>query len=308
MALFFLLFRIVFVLLLSPLCVGIIRTVKARMQNRHGASIVQPYRNLIKLFHKDEVVSHDASWIFMIAPYIVFTSTLLIASSIPIVPLQFFAPAGDILIFIYAIALGIFFLALSGLDPASAFGGTGSSREMTLATIAEGGLLFTLLVVAVRVGSTNLGTIAVSMHTIPFTHYLPILIAFFGFFIVLLSENARYPFDNPATHLELTMVHEAMILEYSGKRLALMELASANKLFIFLIIAATIFLPGLSTATTFFGLLMTIAFTLAKAFLLAVGIAVLESSIPKLRYFRLPNLLFTSFAISVIALIIVLII
>ncbi len=297
-------FQILFVLLFSPLCMGVIRKVKALMQNRQGASVFQPYRNLAKLFHKDEVISHDASWIFMVAPYVVFASTLLLAVAVPIGLTQPFTPIGDLLVFIYIIALGTFFLALSGLDTGSAFGGTGSSREMTLAAIAEGGLLFTLLVPAFVVGSTNLGTITANIHEVPFTHYLPIFIAFIGFFIVLLSENARYPFDNPATHLELTMVHEAMILEYSGKRLALMEWASANKLFIFLIVGTAVFFPGISNASTPIAVGATAVLTLCKALLLAVGIAVIESSIPKLRYFRLPNLLFTSFAMAVIALII----
>ncbi len=298
-------FQIVIVLLLSPLCIGVIRKVKALMQNRRGASIFQPYRNLNKLFHKDEVVSHDASWIFLAAPYIVFVSTLVIASSVPILFVPAFAPAGDFLVVIYMVALGAFFLSLAGMDPGSAFGGTGSSREMTLASIAEGGLLFTLLVPALIAGSTNINTIAATIGSASFAQYVPLLVAFIGFFIVLLSENARYPFDNPATHLELTMVHEAMILEYSGKRLALMEWAAANKLFIFLVLASNLFFPsGIGNTPTALSIFFAGAFTLVKVGILTFAIAVIESSIAKLRYFRLPDLLFTSFVMGVMALII----
>ncbi|MEK7122405.1 MAG: NADH-quinone oxidoreductase subunit H [Patescibacteria group bacterium] len=297
------LFNILFVLLLSPLCIGLIRTIKARMQNRRGASVFQPYRNLVKLFHKDEVISEDASWIFRCAPFIIFSSTLVIATGIPIV-FAFattFAPAGDILVFIYLGALGAFFLALAGMDPGSAFGGTGSSREMTLAAVAEGGLLTTLLVPAFVAGSTQMTVIAATIAVLPIGAIIPLIVAFIGFFIVLLSENARYPFDNPATHLELTMVHEAMILEYSGKRLALMEWAAANKLCLFLIVAANLYVPsfGIQNSTLVVG-----ALTLGKVLILAGVIALLESSIPKLRYFRLPDLLFTSFVLALIALVI----
>lgn len=298
-------FQLAFVLLVSPLCIGVIRKVKARMQNRVGASVFQPYRNLAKLFHKDEVISQDASWIFRSAPYVVFASTLAIATSLPIAFVPAIAPAGDILVVIYLVALGTFFLALGGMDPGSAFGGTGSSREMTLAAIAEGGLLGTLLVPAFIAGSTNLGAIAESIGTLPFASFIPLVVAFIGFFIVLLSENARYPFDNPATHLELTMVHEAMILEYSGKRLALMEWAAANKLCIFLIIAATVFFPSsIGGGTTLVSTALVGMMTFVKVVVGATIIALIESSIPKLRYFRLPDVLFTSFVLALIALII----
>lgn len=298
-------FQIAIVLLFSPLCIGVIRKVKARMQNRVGSSVLQPYRTLQKLFRKDEVISQDASWIFAVAPYVIFTSTLVIASSLPIAFVPAFAPAGDILVLIYVVAMGAFFLALAGMDTGTAFGGTGASREMTLAALAEGGLLFTLLVPAYIVGSTNIGVITSRIGTLSLFQYAPLLLAFVGFFVILLSENARYPFDNPATHLELTMVHEAMILEYSGKRLALMEWAAANKLFIFLVLASNLFFPSmLSTTVTGTTFVVAGAITIGKVFFLTGVIALIESSIPKLRYFRLPDLLLTSFVFGVIALII----
>jgi len=298
-------FQLVFVLLFSPLCVGVIRKVKARMQNRFGASIFQPYRNLAKLFHKDEVISQDASWIFMVAPYVVFASTLAIAVSVPFAFMPGFSPTGDLLVILYLVALGAFFMSLAGIDPGSAFGGTGSSREMTLAAIAEGGLLFTLLIPALIAGSTNIGTIANAIGASAFPQLIPLLIAVIGFFIVLLSENARYPFDNPSTHLELTMVHEAMILEYSGKRLALMEWAAANKLFIFLVLTANLFFPsGIGPASNVLVIGLAAIATLCKALILACVIALIESSIAKLRYFRLPDLLFTAFVMGIVALII----
>src|SRR3989344_361117 len=222
---------------LSPLSIGIIRKIKARVQNRVGASIFQPYRDLLKLFRKDEVVSEDASWIFLAAPYIVFGTTLAIASGLPILSPTFaFLPMGDVLVFAYLLAAGAFFLALAGVDVGGAFGGFGGSREMMIASLTEGGLILSLIAAAFLADSTNLSGIAIGIAQLQGIALLPLLIAAAAFAISLLAENARYPVDNPATHLELTMVHEAMILEYSGTRLALMEWAAANKLLIFTVL------------------------------------------------------------------------
>src|SRR3990167_6878272 len=239
---------------LSPLTLGIIRKVKARAQNRSGASVLQPYRDLIKLFHKDEVISADASWIFSAAPVIVFAATLALAPRLPFfspAP-SFFSPRG-LLVFVYFIATGAFFLALAGLDTGSGFGGIGSSREMTIAALTEGGLILSLVAVALLTGAANLGIMSAAVSGLSGMALLPLSIAAAAFSIALLAENARYPVDNPATHLELTMVHEAMILEYSGPKLALMEWASASKLLIFIAVFVNIFFPwglGASLAPT----------------------------------------------------------
>lgn len=289
--------------LLSPLFVGVIRKIKARLQNRQGASIFQPYSDLHKLFGKDESISRDASWIFKAMPYLLFASTIAICFSLPLITTAFRNNlVGDFLIIIYLLAFGTFFLALAGIDTGSAFGGFGSSREMTVAALAEGGLIFSMLVVSIIAHSTNLIDVIHSVSSLSLVSFLPVFLAFIGFCIVLLAETGRFPFDNPATHLELTMIHEAMILEYSGKRLALIEWAAANKLLIFLAIGANLFFPwGITSLLTPGAILVSLAIFLAKTLVLAISIAVIESSIAKFRFFRLPDLLFTSLIISMIA-------
>ena len=288
---------------LSPLCVGVIRKIKARFQNRQGASIFQPYNDLWKLFHKDEVISRDASWIFRFAPFAIFGATLAVSASIPIFA-SFLSNnfTGDILVVIYILAIGTFFLALAGLDVGGAFGGFGASREMTVSSLAEGGLLFSLLVLSFVSGTTNLFSISGTIDSLSLASLLPVVLAFLGFFIVLLAETARFPFDNPSTHLELTMIHEAMIIEYSGKRLALIEWASANKLLIFITLGSSLFFPmGIAHSMGFIAIAAAILFYLLKVLVFCVVIAIIESSIAKLRLFRLPDLLLFSFILSIIA-------
>jgi formate hydrogenlyase subunit 4 len=288
---------------LSPLFIGIVRKVKARFQNRTGASIFQPYRDIWKLLHKDEVISGDASRVFTAAPYLIFSSTLVLGAGIPLFSTVFSGQyLGDLLTFIYLVAFGTFFLALAGLDVGSPFGGFGSSREMTIAALTEGGLMFSILSVAFLAHSTNLFTISAAVSSLSVYSFAPVIIAFAGFIIAMLAETARFPFDNPATHLELTMIHEAMILEYSGKRLALMEWAAANKFFIFLALGANLFLPwGISSGEGAAGMVLALAFLLVKVLGISLFVAVLESSMAKFRYFRLPDLLFVSFILSAIA-------
>ena len=288
--------------LLSPLLIGIVRKVKAYMQNRAGASVLQPYRDLVKLYTKNEVISEDASWIFRVAPYVIFGITLALAAGVPLVgPLSTYLPTGDILVFAYLLAGGAFFLALAGMDTGSAFGGFGASREMMIAALTEGGLVLSLAGIAFMAGSTNFASIALALSHVSAAAYLPLALLAAAFSIALLAENARMPVDNPATHLELTMVHEAMILEYSGKRLALIEWAAANKLLIFIVVLCNVFFPW---GTSVFGI-GALVVTFAKIFVAAAGIALLESTIAKHRIFRLPDLLFTSFVISLIAIFII---
>lgn len=288
---------------LSPLCTGIIKKIKAKLQNRQGASIFQPYKDLWKLLHKDEVVSRDASAIFRYAPFIIFAVTILVGASIPLfASLPGNTATGDMLIIVYALAIATFFLALAGMDTGSAFGGFGSSREMTLSALAEGGLIFSLLTLALINGTTNLFAIAASSFGAG-QHFFSVLLAFIGFFIVLLAETARFPYDNPDTHLELTMIHEAMILEYSGKKLALMEWASANKLLIFFAIGANLFFPfGLAHSGGVLVIVAGMAVFIAKVVIFCLAVAVLESGMSKFRFFRLPDLLLISFIINIVAL------
>lgn len=298
-----LILQLIFVPVISPFLIGVIRLTKARLQNRRGASVFQPYREVAKLLHKDEVISADASWITRVAPYLVFTTTLVAAVGIPLVTTaSVLTPLGDFLVVIYLFALGTFFLALAGLDAGSAFGGFGSSREMTIAALAEGGLIVSLLAVALVAHTTNLTNMVLALGSMPMVASAPLLVAALAFLIALVAENSRMPVDNPATHLELTMVHEAMILEYSGKRLALMEWAAANKLAIFFALAVNLFVPwGVATSLALPLLVVSLLLVLIKLVVLAIAVGVLESVVAKLRFFRVPDLLFTSLILGVIA-------
>ncbi len=304
---FYLIAQALLIPALSPVCIGIIRKIKALMQNRRGPSIFQPYRDIYKLLHKDEIISADATPIFLIAPYIVFATTLVVAMSIPL--LGTFLPTigtSDIIAVMYILALGTFFLALAGIDIGGPFGGFGASREMTISALAEGGLLFSLFALARMYGTTDLLAMPQALITMPTNVSIMLVTAlsFFGFSVALLAENARYPFDNPATHLELTMMHEAMIIEYSGKRLALMEWAAANKLFIFITLGANLFFPwGIATTTNILAVILSLGIFFIKMTGFCIAIALIESTIAKLRLFRLPNLLLLSCIASGIAII-----
>jgi formate hydrogenlyase subunit 4 len=287
-----------FALALAPLVVGFVRWLKARMQNRSGAPPWQPYFELMKLFGKEAVVSGNASWLFRSAPYIVFVSTLAVAFLVPFLFVsQAFDTVGDLLAVVYLLLLGTFFLALAGLDPGTAFGGMGSSREMTVAAIAEPTIAVAIFSVALGAGSTNLGRIVAQTLATPANAISPgHLLAFAALFIVTLAETGRLPVDNPATHLELTMIHEAMILEYSGRYLALIEWAAALKLTIFLSLLANLFVPwGVATTIAPLGLSVAMIALLLKFGFFAFVIAVLETRVAKLRLFRVPELLGVTF-------------
>jgi len=295
------------VVIISPLFVGVIRKMKAKFQNRRGANIFQPYMNLWKLFHKDEVISSDASWIFKYTPYILFAITIAVSLIIPF--LTTFAPfqsTSDFLVIIYLLAIGTFYIALAGMDTGNAFGGTGSSREMTIAASAEAGFILSILPLVIISKSTNLFTITQSILHTNSNLLIGVGIAFVAFVIILLAETNRYPFDNPSTHLELTMIHEAMVLEYSGKRLALMEWAASNKLLIFMILGINMFLPwGISESFTFGGILLAFCFMVLKISMISLFIAILESFIAKYRFFRLPQLLLSSTILGIIAIVLI---
>ncbi|NCN25556.1 formate hydrogenlyase [Candidatus Falkowbacteria bacterium CG10_big_fil_rev_8_21_14_0_10_37_14] len=292
-----------FVPAVSPLFIGLIKKIKARFQNRQGASVFQSYRDIWKLLHKDEVISSDASWIFRLAPFIVFIVTVIVGASIPLFTTVFKQLlTSDLLIVIYTLAGGTFFLALAGLDTGSAFGGFASSREMTISALAEGSFVLSLFTVALIIGSTNLFVIADSKNILFNNFFLPTILAFFSFFIVMLAESGRFPFDNPATHLELTMIHEAMILEYSGKRLALMEWAAANKFFILAALGANLFFPwGIAQNLNLLPVAIGVIVVLVKIIIMCLVVAFIESVTAKFRFFRLPDLLITSIVLSAVA-------
>jgi formate hydrogenlyase subunit 4 len=291
-------------LALAPGLVGVIRLIKARLQNRRGASIWQPYRTLRKLFAKTVIVSETASWIFRVTPVVVFASTVAITFMLPLLvvsPTR--VGVGDLLVVVYLLLLGTFFLALAGLDPGSAFGGMGASRAMAVAALAEPAIALAIFSLALGARSTNLGEIVARTLIDPATALAPgHLLAFAALFIVALAETGRLPVDNPATHLELTMIHEAMLLEYSGRYLALLEWAAALKLLIFLSLLANLFVPwgvpaGLAPAPLALGLVALAA----KLLLLTVALALLETAVAKLRLFRVPELLAGSFALALLS-------
>lgn len=302
-------FNAVVIPALAPLVLGVVRKVKAHMQSRVGASVLQPYRDLGKLFRKDEVISEDASWIFLAAPYVVFGTTVALSWGIALLGGAAVYPAlGDLLVFVYVVAASTFFLALASYDTGSGFGGFGASREMMIAALAEGGMMFSLVAAAFLTGTPYLAMMPSALVELPLATLLPLALAGAAFFIALLAENARYPVDNPATHLELTMVHEAMILEYSGGRLALMEWASVTKLLVFIAIFTSVFIPwSPETTHSLPGALLWFGVFLAKIIVTAFAIAMIESVMAKLRIFRVPDFLLTSFVLSVIALILIVI-
>lgn len=289
---------------LAPGLVGLVRWMKARLQNRRGAPAWQPYRELAKLFQKEVVVSRNASWLFRAAPFIVFASTVAVIFLLPLlaVPLPLDA-VGDLLVVVYLLLLGTFFLALAGLDPGSPFGGMGASRAMTVAALAEPSVALAIFALALSAGSTNLGQIVARTMADPATALSPgHLLAFAALFIVTLAETGRLPVDNPATHLELTMIHEAMVLEYSGRYLALLEWAAALRLLILFSLLGNLFVPwGVSTAMTPGRLALAAGVLVAKLAVLAGVVAALETGIAKLRLFRVPELLSVSFVLGVLA-------
>lgn len=290
----------------APLLVGLVRRLKARLQGRRGATIFQPYADLRKLLIKEAVVSENSSWIFRFTPYVLVATMLLSALVVPVLTTQTaFGFIGNIIVLMYLFLLGTFFLALAGLDAGSAFGGMGSSREMAVAALAEPTVMIAIFAIALRVGTTSLDHIIIRSAADSLLLLNPgHLLAFVAFFIVTLAETGRLPVDNPATHLELTMIHEAMILEYSGRYLALVEWAAGMKLFLFLTLLANIFFPW-GVALTLTPLAVggaCVALTL-KLGLLAVLIALLETAVAKLRLFRVPELLSGSFTLALLAVI-----
>jgi formate hydrogenlyase subunit 4 len=291
-------------LLLAPGLVGFIRMVKARLQGRRGAPPWQPYYDLRKLFGKEAVVSRNASWLFRFAPYLIFATTVAVTMLVPLVaaPLPFDA-VGDLLTVVYLMLLGTFFLALAGLDPGTAFGGMGASRVMVVAAIAEPTIALAIFGLAIGAGSTNLGQIVAQTLSHPGAVINPgHLLGFAALFIVTLAETGRLPVDNPATHLELTMIHEAMTLEYSGRYLALIEWAAGLKLLVFFSLLANLFLPwGVATTLTPGGLAIAVIALIAKLAMLGLTVAFIETRIAKLRLFRVTELLGVSFVLALLS-------
>src|SRR2546425_650393 len=278
-----------------------------RLSCKTGAARVwQPYSDIVKFLRKDMVISEHASWIFRATPYVLFSSTLLAGLLVPMLsvsaPLSLF---GGALAFVGLLALGRFFLALGGLDPASAFGGMGSSREMTISAIAEPAWMLAIFTVAITAGSTSLSQIVLASQGPGWKFLDPShALAFAAMFIVLLAETGRIPVDNPATHLELTMIHEAMLLEYSGRYLALLEWGASVKQLVLMALLANIFFPvGLAADTTPAAVGLGLVYFVAKLIVLAGAVVLVETTNAKLRLFRVPDLLSTAFILATLAMV-----
>jgi formate hydrogenlyase subunit 4 len=296
--------QILLVVILAPLVTGLVRFTKSRLQRKRGPTPLQPYRDLARLFAKETVIAHNASWIYRAAPTVIFSVTLVAAVLVPTFVFDAgLGAAADLIVVVGLLATARFALALAGLDIGTAFGGIGSSREMLIASVAEPAMLMLIFTLALVAGSTRLADIAAFVQSPDLGLRISLLLAFVGFAMIAVAENGRIPIDNPATHLELTMVHEAMVLEYSGRHLALIEYASSLKLLLYIALISAVFVPwGVVPADA--GLLRlgeAVLFFVGK---LAVGACLLglfEVTTAKMRVFRVPQFLGAALMLGLLA-------
>jgi formate hydrogenlyase subunit 4 len=298
--------QVVLLVMGAPLLRGIVGRLKAVLQRRQGASIWRPYSDLWKLLHKEDLTPPSASFVFGLAPLLLLSSSILVTAFIPLLAdSSLLGSAGDFILLVYLLAFGRFFLALGGIDGGSAFGGMGASREALVSCLAEAPLLLGLVAVAIQSSSASIVGMAgwalgQSFFNISAVH----LLAFLALAIVALAETGRMPVDNPTTHLELTMIHEGMVLEYSGPNLALIEWASAIKLSAIVGLLIALFAPwGMAVAPSPVALGVALAALLAKTFAIVVVLAVIESAIAKLRMYAVPDFLGVAAAVSTLAVI-----
>lgn len=284
----------------APLVAGLIKSFKARLQNRRGPKVLQVYYDLFKLLAKDSVVSPTVSWIFAVAPFIYLSAAFAAAALAPFyttiaagLPVRF----TDLFVLLYLFALGRFFLALASLDSGSAFGGMGGSREMFISTLVEPALLLALLTVAFKGHSTALAEMAAAA---PGTPGLAAFFAAIAFFMVLIAETGRIPVDNPDTHLELTMVHEGMVLEYSGRRLGLIVWASAIKQLVMMVLFISLFLPWPAADLPVAGQLVLFV---VKLVVCAMALALSETLTNKMRLFKIPGFMAVAGLLALLAIV-----
>jgi len=296
--------QLLLVLALAPLLTGYIRKIKAQLLQRRGPSVLQPYRDLLKLIRKEVVMANNASWIFRAAPYAIFATTLIAASLVPTFATGLmFSPAADLIAIVALLGSARFALALAGLDIGTSFGGIGSSREMMIASLAEPAMLMIVFTLSLLAGSTQLSTVANFIQGPDVGLRVSLAMSLVAMIMVAVAENARIPIDNPATHLELTMVHEAMILEYSGRHLAVIEMASSLKLLLYFSLISCMFLPfGIATAgqgpvAFAIGLVSYITKLAMGGFLLAV----IETWTAKMRIFRISDFLGAALMLGLLA-------
>ena len=287
---------------MAPLLTGWVKRLKCHAQNRAAPSLLQPYRDLVKLFRKNGVLAEQASWVFRATPYIVFGAVILTAAVVPLVAVQLpTAAVADVIVLVGFLALARFFTALAGMDIGTAFGGMGSSREMMIGALAEPVMLMTVFTLSMTASTTNLSeavgyTLGSGLVLRP-----SFIFAMLGLMMVAVAETGRVPVDNPATHLELTMVHEAMILEYSGRYLALIEWAGQIKLMIYMVLVANIFFPwGIATELAADDLAVGLVAIAGKLMLLGVVLVTWETVMAKMRLFRVPQFLGFAFLLSLL--------
>jgi len=292
------------VLAFAPLLAGYVRTLKARLVGRRGPPLIQPYRDLLRLMRKEVVLAHSASWLFRAAPYVIFAATWVAAALVPTFATGLlFNYAADMIAIVALLGTARFMLALAGLDVGTSFGGLGSSREMMIASLAEPAMVMVVFTLSLLAGSTQLSFIAAFMQGPGVGLRVSLAMALVALIMVAIAENARIPIDNPATHLELTMVHEAMILEYSGRHLALIELASFVKLLLYVSIIACVFAPwGIAASGQGLGAyLIGLAAYLGKLTVAGSLLAVFETAIAKMRVFRYSDFLGAALMLGVLA-------
>ncbi|MGE5173195.1 MAG: respiratory chain complex I subunit 1 family protein [Betaproteobacteria bacterium] len=288
--------------LMAPLFAGWVKMVKCWFQGRTSPSLLQPYRDIQKLFAKDVTLAENASWIFRFTPYLVFGVSIMAGGIVPIVSTELpLSATADVIALVALFAIARFFTALAGMDIGTAFGGMGASREMTIASLAEPAMLMAVFAVSLVAKSTSLSVMA---HVIYQGHSLlrpSLVFAFLAFILIALAETGRVPVDNPATHLELTMIHEAMILEYSGRHLALIEWASMMKLFLFTTLGIASFFPwGIAQSEDLIDIAAAIPFLLFKLGIVGIGLVMIETGLAKMRIFRVTEFLGSAFLFATI--------
>ena len=298
--------QVVLLVIGAPLLRGIVGRLKAVLQRRRGAPIWRPYSDIWKLIHKEDLIPPSASRVFGMAPLLLIVTGIMVTAFVPVLTNSaLLGSAGDFILLVYLLAFGRFFLALGGMDGGSAFGGMSASREALVSSLAEVPLLLGLVAVAIQASSASIvgmtqWALGRNFFNISAVH----LLAFLALGIVALAETGRMPVDNPTTHLELTMIHEGMVLEYSGPNLALIEWASAIKLSFMVALLIALFAPwGMATALSPTALGLAFIAMLAKTFVLAAALAVIESGIAKLRMYAVPDFLGVAAAIGTLAVI-----
>ena len=296
--------QLLLVLAIAPLLTGYIRKVKAYLLRRRGPPVLQPYRDLLKLMRKEAVLAQNASWIFRTAPYVIFATTLIAAALVPTFATGLlFSPAADLIAIVALLGTARFALALAGLDVGTSFGGIGSSREMMIASLAEPAMLMIVFTLSLLAGSTQLSSVAVFVQGPSIGLRVSLAMALVALIMVAIAENSRIPVDNPATHLELTMIHEAMILEYSGRHLAVIEAAASLKLLLYFSLVSCMFVPwGIASAegdpaAFAIGLVSYVTKLAMGGFLLAV----FETATAKMRVFRVSDFLGAALMLGLLA-------